>query len=100
MTRKSRRRRRIPRFLLEHSRHGTRNAWSAMGLALVLTCFISIFRTLAGACLDLAFLGRTKGNASASSHGKADGDRLLRRSGPMLAMANFVDLFANEFACL
>src|SRR6266851_8211068 len=100
MTRKSRARRRAPRFVLENPRHGARDPRSAMGLAFMLSCLKGVFGVLAGARLGLAFAGRTKGNACASGLGEADGDRLLRRSGSMLAAADFVDLFANEFARL
>src|SRR5437588_7568751 len=100
MTRKGRVRRSASRLVLENSRHGARDAWSAMGLAFVLACFKGIFGAVAGACLGLAFRGRAEGNTCASRLGEADGDRLLGRSGSMLAVADFVNFFANEFACL
>ena len=51
-------------------------------------------------CLGLALAWRTGGNARPSGLGKTDGDGLLRRSRPMLATADLVNLFANEFAGL
>ena len=100
MFRKSHARRRAPRFVLENPRHGARDARSAVGLALMLACLKGVFGTLAGSRLGLAFTGRTKVNTCASGLGEADGDRLLRRSGSMLAAANFADFFANKFARL
>jgi hypothetical protein len=100
MTRKCGARRRAPRFMLENARHGARDARSSTGLALVLTRLIGVLGALAAPLLDLASPGRTKGNACAPGLREADGDRLFRRSRPMLASANFSDLFANEFAGL
>src|SRR6266568_5224157 len=100
MFRKSHARRRAPRFVLENPRHGARDARSAVGLALMLACLKGVFGTLAGSRLGLAFTGRTKVNTCASGLGEADGDRLLRRSGSMLAAANFADFLANKFARL
>jgi hypothetical protein len=100
MIRKSRGRRRAPRFVLENPRHGARDARPTVGLSFMLACLKGVFGALAGARLGLTFAGRTKGNPCASGLGEANGDRLLRRSGSMLTAANFVDLFANEFARL
>jgi hypothetical protein len=71
-----------------------------MGLALVLACLIGVLGALASTCLGLAFPGRTKDYTCASGLGEADGDRLLWGSGAVLALADLVDFFANEFTCL
>src|SRR6266545_1003270 len=100
MTRKGCARCCAPRFVLENSRHSARDARSAMGLALASACLIGVLGALARALLNLAFLRRTKGHTCASGLGEADGNRLLGGSGSMLAAADFVNLFANEFARL
>src|SRR5206468_5774865 len=87
-------------LMLEHLRHGARDARLVVGLALVLTCFISVFGALAGALLGLAFLGRGEGNAGSPRLRKADGDGLFRRPCAMLAAADLVDLLANELTSL
>src|SRR5437879_6570194 len=100
MTRKRRARRRAPRFMLEDLGHSTRDARSAMGLALVLTCLVGVFGALAGARLGLAFSRRTKGNACASGLGEADSDSLFWRPGAVLATTDFADLLMHELARL
>src|SRR5215212_627766 len=100
MTRKGLARCRAPRFVLENSRHRARDARPAMGLPFSLTRLIGIFGALARGRLGLAFSRRTKGDACPPGLREADGDGLFRRSGAMLAAADLVDLFANEFTSL
>ena len=100
MTRKRRARRRASRLALEHLCHGARHTRPTPGLALVLARFIGVLGALARASLGLAFSRRTKGNTGPSGLGKTDGNGLLGRSRPVLATADLVNLFANEFAGL
>src|SRR5579872_6539755 len=91
---------RASRLALQHARDRARHARAATRLPLALPDLISIPGAFARARLRLALLRRPKRHACAARLRKADRDRLLRRARAMLALANLVDLFPDELACL
>lgn len=65
-----------------------------MGLA----AFVVALGFFAGTGAGTAGFGRRQRDAGAASFAQSDGDGLLRRADPVLAVADMLDFFFDEFA--